>query len=70
MDILTAIFVRHFGPCEYLNYDQLMTKYFGSNPRRQFVKGKPIRFGYKAWCVSSENSYLRNFQIHLTYKFG
>ena len=31
--------------------DENMISYFGSHGAEQFLKGKPIRFGYKMWCL-------------------
>lgn len=47
-----------------MNYDESMVKYYGRHHCKQFIRGKPIRFGYKVWCLNSENSYLVNFDIY------
>lgn len=33
--------------------DEGMIKYFGPHPLKQFLRGKPIRFGYKVWMLAS-----------------
>ena len=32
---------------------------------KMFIKGKPIKFGYKFWCLCSEDRYLCNFAPYL-----
>ena len=32
---------------------------------KMFMKGKPIKFGYKFWCLCSEDRYLYNFAPYL-----
>ncbi|KAJ8952813.1 hypothetical protein NQ318_008131 [Aromia moschata] len=36
-----------------LAIDESMVKYFGGHPAKQFQKGKPVRFGYKNWVLST-----------------
>ena len=38
-----------------------MVPYFGHYPYKQFIKGKPIRSGYKIWAICSHDGYT----IHL-----
>lgn len=53
-----------FVPVQNENYDALMIKYFGRHSSKQFIRGKPIRFGYKMWCLNSADGYLINFNIY------
>ena len=32
---------------EHLSIDEQMVRYFGRHSRKTFIRGKPIRFGYK-----------------------
>ena len=32
---------------------------------KMFMKGKPIKFGYKFWCLCSDDGYLYNFAPYL-----
>lgn len=34
---------------EFLSVDQIMVLYFGRYSDKQYMKGKPVRFGYKLW---------------------
>lgn len=64
IDMLQAKFLQNFVPTEHLNYDESMIKYYGRHSLKQFIKGKPIRFGYKVWCMNAENGYLISFEIY------
>ncbi|KAI5692527.1 hypothetical protein M8J75_014971 [Diaphorina citri] len=57
-------FMEHFIPMQHLNYDESMIAYFGRHGCKQFIRGKPIRFGFKAWCLNTFNGYLINFDIY------
>lgn len=61
MDKLRNNFLKHFVPEEELNLDESMVKYFGRHPCKQFIRGKPIRFGYKIWSLNTKSGYLINF---------
>ena len=41
-----------------------MIKYYGKHGCKQFIRGKPIRFGYKAWCLNQTNGYLVNLELY------
>lgn len=41
-----------------------MTKYYGLHNCKQFIRGKPIPFGYKMWCLNLADGYLINFNIY------
>lgn len=61
---LQSSFLKYYQPTENMNYDESMVKYYGRHHCKQFIRGKPIRFGYKVWSLNSENSYLINFDIY------
>ncbi len=44
-----------------LSIDESMIPYFGRHGAKQFIRGKPIRFGYKVWCMNTPLGYLINF---------
>lgn len=45
-----------------LSIDEQMVPYFGRHSAKMFIKGKPVRFGFKIWCLCSSNGYLYQFQ--------
>lgn len=63
-DKLKANFLKYFVPTENINFDESMVKYFGKHSCKQFIRGKPIRFGYKIWCLNADNGYLIQFEIY------
>ncbi|KAL3248169.1 hypothetical protein MRX96_056582 [Rhipicephalus microplus] len=47
---------RHFGVFnESLSIDESMVPYYGHHSCKMFIRGKPIRFGYKIWMMCSSN---------------
>lgn len=61
---LKVNFLKSFQPFQYLAYDESMIKYYGRHGCKQFLRGKPIRFRYKAWCLTTDFGYLLNFDIY------
>ncbi|KAJ4441104.1 hypothetical protein ANN_10954, partial [Periplaneta americana] len=49
---------QHFGPHErHHSIDESMVPYFGRHGCKQFIKGKPIWYGFKFWCGGTSNGY-------------
>lgn len=44
-----------------LSLDEMMVRYYGRHPSKMFMRGKPIKFGFKLWCLCSASGYLYNF---------
>jgi len=42
---------------EKLSIDESMVPYFGHHGAKMFIRGKPIRFGYKVWMLCSSDGY-------------
>ena len=36
---------------ENVSIDKSMIPYYGKHHAKQFIKGKPIRFGFKCWAI-------------------
>ncbi|XP_022191598.2 piggyBac transposable element-derived protein 3-like [Nilaparvata lugens] len=64
MNLLQKKCIAHFQPEENLSFDESMVAYFGKHSCKQFIRGKPIRFGYKVWCLNTVSGYLINFEIY------
>lgn len=47
-----------------LSIDESMVKYFGRHPSKQFIRGKPVRFGYKNWMLASADGFCYAFDIY------
>lgn len=64
MNKLKLKFLEHYQPEKQMNYDESMIKYYGRHSCKQFIRGKPIRFGYKMWCLNTNSGYLVNCEIY------
>lgn len=47
-----------------LSVDEMIVKYFGRHGLKQFIRGKPIRFGYKLWALCGSNGYCFKFDLY------
>jgi len=57
-DLLNSKWLKFFPDEPELNVDESMCPYFGRHPCKQRINGKPIRMGYKVWCVCTRLGYL------------
>lgn len=63
-DYLKQKFLAHFHAEQSLSYDESMIEYYGRHGMKQYLKDKPIPFGYKVWCLCTVAGYLVNFEIY------
>ena len=49
---------------ESLRVEETMVPYFGQDSCKQFIKSKPIRFGFKLWVLVSSTGMLHNLHIY------
>uniref|UniRef100_A0A674BM32 PiggyBac transposable element-derived protein domain-containing protein n=1 Tax=Salmo trutta TaxID=8032 RepID=A0A674BM32_SALTR len=47
---------------EWLSVDESMIRYYGRHGCKQFIRGKPIRFGYKLWRLASSSGYMYHME--------
>lgn len=64
INMLKQKFCENYVPNPNLNYDESMIEYYGRHGCKQFLRGKPIRFGYKNWCLNTPAGYLLDFEIY------
>lgn len=63
-DMLKQNFLK-FGVIHgHLSIDEMMVRYYGRHSAKMFMRGKPIYFGYKLWCLCSSSGYLYNFDTY------
>ena len=43
---------------EYSSVDEIMVPYYGRHGDKQFIRGKPVRFGFKLWAAASSDGSL------------
>jgi len=60
---LNASFAAYSSPSQDLALDEAMVAYKGRSPIKQYIPSKPHKWGYKIWCLSSED-YLLHFEIY------
>jgi hypothetical protein len=44
--------------------DESMVGYFGNSSLKQFIRGKPTRFGYKLWSLCGESGFCYSFDLY------
>ena len=49
---------------ELLSVDESKVPHFGNHSAKMFIKGKPIRFGCKIWCLCESDGYPYLMQIY------
>lgn len=52
-----------------LSIDEMIIMYYGRNSLKQFIRGKPIRFGYKLWALCGSEGYCYNFSLYCGKEF-
>lgn len=60
---LNASFAAHFTPTQHLTLDEAMCAYKGRSPIKQYIPSKPHKWGYKIYCLASED-YLLHFEVY------
>ena len=55
---LNEKFLLYFSHENCLSVDESMIPYYGRHGLKQHIHGKPIRFGYKVWCLCTSSGYL------------
>lgn len=64
LDKMNDLFLL-FAPAENkLSIDESMIPYFGRHSCKQFIRGKPIRFGFKAWVLAARNGYCLQAEVY------
>ena len=43
---------------EFMSVDEVMVSYYGRHGGKQYIRGKPVRFGFKLWAACDSNSTL------------
>ena len=44
--------------------DEAMEPYYWHHSMKQFIREKPIRFGFKFWCLTTPEGYIIKFQTY------
>lgn len=66
IDHFNKAYQAAYAPSQQQSIDEHMIKFTGQNRLKQFVKGKPIRYGFKCWCrCASKTGYLYQLDLYL-----
>jgi hypothetical protein len=63
VDRMNASFRAQHTPTQHLALDEAMCAYKGRSPIKQYIPSKPHKWGFKIWCLSSDD-YLLHFEIY------
>lgn len=58
MCMLNERWLQYFPSDAYLSIDESMVPYYGKHGAKQHIHGKPIRFGYKVWILTTRLGYV------------
>ena len=61
---LNEAFLRNAPYDTDVSVDESMIPYFGRYKCKQFLRLKPVRFGYKAWVAASKGGYCLNVDLY------
>ena len=66
LDIVNKKFLSFGSVFGYdnISIDESMVPYYGRDPVKQFIRGKPIRWGYKAWVAATRIGYVFSLDIY------
>jgi len=57
-------FQRAYNPSKIIAIDESMVIFTGRNSNKQYMPKKPIKRGFKIWCLVDKRGYLWNFEIY------
>jgi hypothetical protein len=60
---LQKLFSSYFNPAQVMTVDEAMVPFKGRSQMKQYIPQKPTKWGYKVWCLASDN-YLLAFEIY------
>ena len=66
VNMLNDRFLRYgtvFG-ANNVSIDESMIPYYGRHPTKQFIRSKPIRWGYKAWVAADPRGYAYHVDLY------
>lgn len=61
---LNMKFLQFFPAEQELSVDESMIPYFGRHSSKQFIRNKPVRFGYKVWSLCTRLGYMVQFEAY------
>lgn len=59
IDVLNDKFIDFANVEEFHSIDEYMVPCFGRHGSKQFIRGTPIRWGYKLWTATTRLEYIK-----------
>lgn len=63
MDLLRQNLQQFGFFCKELSLNEQMVPYYGHHSVKMYLKGKPIKFGYKIWILATSTGYPLDFDV-------
>lgn len=63
-NILNEQFRKHYRATRRVSIDESMILFNGRSSLKQYNPMKPIKRGYKIWCLADKNGYISNFDVY------
>ena len=71
LDHFNNCFLKSISSTQQQSIDEHMVKYKGHSILNQYVKEKPIKWGFKIWCrCAAKSGYLYEFDLYTGKKKG
>ena len=58
INLLNKQCLEHFFPEQQISVNESMVSYYGKHGAKQYIHGKPIKFGYKMWVAATRLGYV------------
>ena len=65
LDSINAACLANFHPEQMRSVDESMLPYYGRHGAKQYIHGKPIKFGYKIWVLATRLGYAVQFYCNI-----
>ena len=56
--------LNNFLPEQTLSIDEFIVPYFDKHGTKQYIRGKPIKYGYKMWVIATPGGYAIQFYLY------
>lgn len=64
IDKMNFVFKQHYFGTREVSVDESMIKFKGRSSLKQYNPMKPIKRGYKLWCLADQKGYIMNFKVY------
>ena len=58
INLLNKQCLKHFFPKQHISVDESMVPCYGKHGAKQYIHGKPTKFGYKMWVATAHLGYV------------